>query len=154
VFPLGERGVERLGGDELPRVQLLLPRVVALGLGEQRADLPLLRARGVQLGARERELRPGLGVVEPGQHRTLLHPLPLLDQHLGDLAGDLGRDRGLAARGDVAAGVEDGAGAGRRGCGARRDRAHRGRDHPGPDEPGPDREREQRERDPAEPAPA
>ena len=142
---LGQRGVERLRGDELPVEQLLLtlvlllglldlrldlghlaraaaagPRrrqrrlpsqisaagVVPLGLLELGADLGDLGAGGRQLGLGERELRLRLGVVEPGQHRALLDPHALLDQHLGHLAGDLGRHGGLAPGGDVAAGVQ------------------------------------------------
>jgi len=47
--------------------KLLRARVVALRLLQLRADLAVLRARGGELGARERQLRPRLGIVEPGE---------------------------------------------------------------------------------------
>ena len=109
---LGDGGVQRLGGDQLAPEELDLPGVVALGLLEQRADLAALRAGGRELGPRQRQLGLRLGVVQAGEDGALGHSLALLDQHLGDLAGDLRGHRGLPSRGDVAAGVEDGAGAG------------------------------------------
>ena len=98
------------GAISLRSWQLLLARVVLLGLDELGPDLGELGARGDELGPRQPELRLRLGVVEPGEDRALVDPLALLDQHLGDLAGDLRGDGGLAPRGDVAAGVEHRAG--------------------------------------------
>ena len=105
---LGAGGVHRLLADQLPPQQLLLPREVALGLIELGPDLGHLRARRGELGPGQRERGLGLGVVEPGQDVALLDPHAFLDRHLGHLAGDLRGDRGLAAGGHVAAGVQHG----------------------------------------------
>ena len=67
---------------------------------------------------RDREAGAQAAVLEPGDDLALLDAHALLDQHLGQRAGDLGRDRRLAAGGDVAGGLQHRAGARRR-CRAR-----------------------------------
>ena len=150
VLPLGllELGLDlghlRPGGGQLrprrrelrlAREEVPLPLVVPLGLLELGLDLGHLRAGGGELRPREGELRLGLRVVEPGQHGAFLDPHALLDQHLGDLAGDLGRHGGLSPRGHVAAGVQHGAPVRARAGRPRRGRAHGGRGGPRQGEP-------------------
>ena len=45
-------------------------------------------------------------IVQPRQDLAFLHLHPFLDEHLDDLAGDLGGNRRLPPRGDVARGVQ------------------------------------------------
>jgi hypothetical protein len=80
---------------------------------------------GAGLGLSLVERRTGVGGVQAGDDLAGGDMLAFLDQHLDDLAGDLGRHRGLAPRDDVAGGVQQrtrlaGAGRGRHGG----DRAH------------------------------
>jgi len=58
-----------------------------------RADLAVLaRARG-ELGARERQLRPRLGIVERARTAPSCTSHAFFDQDLGDFPGDLGPRR-------------------------------------------------------------
>ena len=67
-----------------------------------RLHLRHLAARRRELRLCECALRLRVGRFEAGEDFAGFDPLAFLDQHLGHLAGDLGRDRGLATRGDVA----------------------------------------------------
>jgi hypothetical protein len=51
-------------------------------------------------------LRIGVDGIERGHDEAGIDVLAFLDEHFLDLAGDLGRHRRLASRGDVAGGIE------------------------------------------------
>ena len=87
--------------------QILIAHQIALRLRELRLELDQRRLRGLQLRLRLGQGGPLGRVLEPRHDLALLYVVALLDQHLGERAGDLGRNRRLAARGDVAGRLQD-----------------------------------------------
>ena len=110
---LGQIG---LGGIVLPG-QRLGSIEDSLGVGEVSRNGG--HGRFGSLGARlcQRVILVGQDIVEPGENLAGLDHHALIDQELDHLAGDLGRDGGLAARHDVA-GRDQAAGASWRNCDA------------------------------------
>ncbi len=79
-------------------------------LSEIDLEAGALRGGGVPLGPGGLQPPLRVRIVEPGQELPLGDGHPFVDVDVDDPGGDLGRDRGPAPRGDVAAGVQEGRG--------------------------------------------
>ncbi len=111
-------------------MQLLVAPVLGPGLGG--GDLGQLQAgdRRLDLGRGLVEAGAQVGVVDTGDHLPRPDVLALLDEDLGDPAGDLAGDGGLAAGDDIAGGVQQRGSLGRAArCGGRLGGRH-GHGHP------------------------
>ena len=86
--------------------QVLGALQVALALRELRLVLHEQRLGRMQLRLRLRQRGALRGVIQAPEDLPLLDVIALLDQHLGEGAGDLRRHGRLAARGDVTGGIE------------------------------------------------
>jgi hypothetical protein len=120
---VGELGVlDRLVAEVAAGVDLLIAPPLGAGLVRLRLGHLLVGQGRLGLGLSLSEAGAGVAVIEPGDDLAGLDVLAFLDEHLGDLAGDLAGDGGLAAGDDVAGGVQQrgalhGAAAGRGGLG-------------------------------------
>ncbi len=62
--------------------------------------------RGVAIGFRRIERAFDVGIIEGSKELALRHASAFIEEDAGDAAGNLGGDGGTAARGDVAAGIQ------------------------------------------------
>ncbi len=99
--------VERLGAGVAVGGKARVPCELPLGVGEIDLERGDRGGRRIPLGPGS--LQPALRVriVEPGQELPLGDGHALVDEDVDDPGRDLGRDRGSAARRDVAAGVQE-----------------------------------------------
>ena len=137
---IGLCGFNRLARYQLASDQILLPLQVTPGLGQLCTDLVHLRLGMGHLCAGLGQGCLLFGVDQTRQHLPCFDMLALLDQHLGQRAGDLGGNRRLAPRRDITGRLQHGGG--RIGIGAGRHRGNRGDDKDGtrgqpPPDPGP-----------------
>jgi hypothetical protein len=86
---LRESSFQCLRTDELPVGEPLLAHKVPLGLDELGANLGELGTGSSQLSLGQCELGLGLGILEPGEHITLLDPHAFLNQDLCNFPGNL-----------------------------------------------------------------
>ena len=117
-------GLEILLRHQMLADQRRIAREIAPVLGELHLILVQLRLRGRQLRACLVQ-RGTLGaVVQSCQHLPAANVLAFLEVHMGQLSGDLRRDRCLALRSDIAGGLQNSRRRGARGRGHRRRFAH------------------------------
>ena len=97
-----------LAGDSCPARARSARSQLELGLARCAPGSPrsALAAADRACASARRRLRLDVRCVQPRQHLPRLDLHALLDEHLDHLAGDLGGNRRLAPRGDVAGGVE------------------------------------------------
>ena len=101
------RGVERLRADDGARELLLVALERGLRIRERDLGGNEIRSALLELGARLRDAGPRVRVVEARNDLVALDALAFLDADGHDLTRDLGGNRRLAARDDIAGRVED-----------------------------------------------
>jgi hypothetical protein len=95
------RLIELQLAHEFVLAQLLSASQVALRLRDPHFDFVEILARSLELTLRKRVDRADRRVVEPRQQLAFLYGHAFLDQHFGNFAGDLRRDRSLTACDDI-----------------------------------------------------
>ncbi len=94
------RGIVRRLRGEVAVQQRLFPRHRPLGIAQ-------LGAAQREVGLRLCQLRPDIGIFDPGKHLPRSHAVALDDTEIHETAGALGRHGGFPLRDDIAAGDHD-----------------------------------------------